>query len=116
MKVLLIKKIDKLGDKGAQVEVSNGYAKNYLIPFSKAVLATTKNINNSFKIIDQKYSLKDYNVLNNTTIIIPVKVKKNDDIYGVINLLKLSVIIKKLKLKLNIKDLSASIFLRKIGN
>ena len=43
MKVLLREKIEKLGERGEIVEVANGYARNYLIPRSLAVLATTAN-------------------------------------------------------------------------
>ena len=44
MQVILLDKIAKLGGLGAQVSVKAGYARNYLIPQGKAVMATKANI------------------------------------------------------------------------
>lgn len=45
MKIILLDNIKKLGNIGEKVEVKNGYARNFLIPNKKAILATKKNIN-----------------------------------------------------------------------
>ena len=39
MEVILLEKITKLGDPGDLVNVKSGYARNFLIPFSKAIKA-----------------------------------------------------------------------------
>ena len=44
MEVILLEKINKLGDLGDQVKVKAGYGRNYLIPVGKAVSATAENI------------------------------------------------------------------------
>jgi large subunit ribosomal protein L9 len=44
MKVILKENVDKLGRMGDLVEVSNGYARNYLIPKKLAVAATDRNV------------------------------------------------------------------------
>ncbi|RKZ80479.1 MAG: 50S ribosomal protein L9 [Candidatus Parabeggiatoa sp. nov. 1] len=44
MEVILLDRIKKLGNLGEKVAVANGYARNYLIPYGKAVAATTENI------------------------------------------------------------------------
>ena len=44
MQVILLDKIAKLGGLGDQVTVKAGYARNYLIPQGKAVMATKANI------------------------------------------------------------------------
>ena len=44
MNVILLEKINKLGDLGDQVKVKFGFGRNYLIPSGKAVSATTENI------------------------------------------------------------------------
>ncbi|MCR3756407.1 MAG: 50S ribosomal subunit protein L9 [Candidatus Westeberhardia cardiocondylae] len=44
MKVILLEKILKLGDLWDQVLVKTGYARNFLFPKGKAVLANEKNI------------------------------------------------------------------------
>jgi len=44
MEVILLQQIRKLGGTGAIVNVKNGYARNFLIPNSKALRATKDNI------------------------------------------------------------------------
>jgi large subunit ribosomal protein L9 len=43
MKVILRETINSLGIIGSEVDVANGYARNYLLPQEKAVLATPQN-------------------------------------------------------------------------
>ena len=45
MKVILKETIESLGIIGSEVDVANGYARNYLLPQKKAVLATPQNRN-----------------------------------------------------------------------
>ncbi|MFB3816954.1 MAG: 50S ribosomal protein L9 [Candidatus Methylomirabilales bacterium] len=40
MKVILMQKVERLGDPGQQVDVADGYARNYLLPKQLAVPAT----------------------------------------------------------------------------
>ncbi|MEE8342870.1 MAG: 50S ribosomal protein L9 [Gammaproteobacteria bacterium] len=44
MQVILLEKIDNLGDLGDQVKVKSGYGRNYLIPSGKAAPATQENV------------------------------------------------------------------------
>ena len=44
MQVILLDKVTHLGGVGTQVEVKSGFARNYLIPQGKAVMATAANI------------------------------------------------------------------------
>ncbi|MEC9206124.1 MAG: 50S ribosomal protein L9 [Pseudomonadota bacterium] len=44
MKVLLLKKINKLGNIGSEISVKPGYARNYLLPKKIAVLPTKENL------------------------------------------------------------------------
>ncbi|MDH3257312.1 MAG: 50S ribosomal protein L9 [Nitrospinota bacterium] len=44
MKVLLKEDVVKLGSVGDEVEVKDGYGRNFLIPTGKALLATPKNV------------------------------------------------------------------------
>ena len=44
MDVVLRERIEKLGDRGEVVAVRPGYARNYLLPKRKAVLATPHNV------------------------------------------------------------------------
>lgn len=45
MKVILLEDVKSLGKKGEIVEVSNGYARNFILPKKKGIEATTKNLN-----------------------------------------------------------------------
>ena len=44
MEVILLDKIGRLGGLGDKVKVRNGYARNYLLPLKKAVLATKETL------------------------------------------------------------------------
>lgn len=53
MEVILLKDLD-LGDRGAIVKVSDGYARNYLFPNKLAILATAKNKQHVLVIAQQQ--------------------------------------------------------------
>lgn len=56
MKVILVEDVQALGKMGELVKVAGGYGRNYLIPYGKAIKATTQNM----KILDhQTRQLKD---------------------------------------------------------
>jgi len=44
MNIILLEKVGKLGNLGDQVAVRAGFARNYLIPYGKAVPATKSNV------------------------------------------------------------------------
>ena len=44
MEIILKQSIDKLGEAGDRVTVSNGYARNFLLPKGVAIQATKQNI------------------------------------------------------------------------
>ena len=44
MNIILLEKIDRLGALGDVVNVKNGFARNFLLPFGKAKIATEENI------------------------------------------------------------------------
>ncbi|WWO98810.1 MAG: 50S ribosomal protein L9 [Candidatus Dasytiphilus stammeri] len=44
MLIILLVKIPNLGEIGDQVNVKNGYARNFLLPQKKALVATTENV------------------------------------------------------------------------
>ena len=43
MKIVLLERVEKVGSAGDQVEVADGYARNFLIPKRKAIAATSAN-------------------------------------------------------------------------
>lgn len=56
MKLILKEEVDNLGSVGDEVEVKPGYARNYLIPQGKAMVASEKNMKeyNHHKSVVQK--------------------------------------------------------------
>jgi len=50
MQIVLKEDIDKLGRRGEIVKVADGYARNYLLPFGKALPATAGNL----KVIERE--------------------------------------------------------------
>ncbi len=44
MEVILLERIEKLGQIGDVVKVKNGYARNYLLPLKKALRSTKENL------------------------------------------------------------------------
>lgn len=44
MELILLEKVQNLGDLGEKVKVKPGYGRNYLVPTGKAVPATAKNL------------------------------------------------------------------------
>ena len=44
MEIILLKKVDNLGDLGEKVNVKSGYGRNFLIPSGRAVPATAENV------------------------------------------------------------------------
>jgi len=55
VKVILIEDVDKLGSLGQEVEVKDGYARNYLIPEKLAVEATS----GALQVLEQKKREKE---------------------------------------------------------
>ncbi len=44
MDIILLQKVDNLGDLGEKVKVKSGYGRNYLIPSGRAIPATAANL------------------------------------------------------------------------
>ena len=59
MKVVLLERVQKLGQMGDIVDVKSGYARNFLLPFHKALRATEQNIK---YFEDQKSILEAKNI------------------------------------------------------
>jgi large subunit ribosomal protein L9 len=94
MKVLLTETIDSLGIIGSEVSVAKGYARNYLIPQKKALIATPQN-RKQLEQVKAKFELqiaKEKNIaeemaekLQGVTVTIPAKVSEEDRLYGSIS-------------------------------
>jgi len=91
MEVILLEKVKNLGNLGAKVVVKAGYGRNYLIPQSKAVFATDKNIElfeqrrgELEKKAQQSFSSAEQRAakFNDTTVVIPAQASDEGKLYG----------------------------------
>jgi large subunit ribosomal protein L9 len=91
MEVILREDVEKLGNRGDLVNVADGYARNFLLPQKKAVVASDSNR----KIIEQErdaHNRREAKLksefegvakqLNGTVINISQKVGENDQLFG----------------------------------
>ena len=93
MQIVLLEKIRNLGDVGQVVKVKDGYGRNFLIKFGKALRADKKNIEYvnrkrseiNKKNSEQKKQAKDiYEKIKKKSIIFNKETKENGDLYGII--------------------------------
>ena len=91
MKVILKETINSLGIIGSEVNVADGYARNFLLPQEKAVLATPQNRRqmeqerSKFEIQiakERKLAEEMAEKLKGVTCQIPAKVSDEDRLYG----------------------------------
>jgi len=91
MKVILRETIESLGLIGSEVDVAKGYARNYLLPQNKAVLATPQNRKRfeqerkkvELQIAKEKRAAEEMaQRLQGVSITIPAKVHEEDRLYG----------------------------------
>lgn len=91
MKVILKETIDSLGIVGSEVDVKDGYARNYLIPQGKAVPATKENRRKmeqerakiELQMAKEKQRAEEMAArVEGLTLQIPAKVADEDRLYG----------------------------------
>ena len=94
MEIILLETLNKLGNAGDIVFVKDGFARNYLIPNKKAIIANKKNKNdlaskmeqinqNNRKKIDEANSIKS--LLDRKKISLLMEANEEGNLYGNIN-------------------------------
>ena len=124
MKVILKETIDSLGIIGNEVTVADGYARNYLLPQNKAVLATPQNR----KILEQdkkKFELqiakekesaeKMAERLNGVSCKISAKVSEGDRLYGSVKIRDIIIALEKQDIKVDKRMVLLEEPIKKIG-
>ena len=84
MKVILIEDVKKLGKKGDVVDVSDGYARNMLLPKKLGVEATSKNLN------DLKLQKAHQQKLENKEVVLTLKVGEGGKTFGSVSAKEIS--------------------------
>jgi large subunit ribosomal protein L9 len=91
MELILLEKVQKLGDLGEKVNVKPGYGRNYLVPTGKAVPATEANIaefetrrDELEKVAVKKLSTAEERVtaLNGFEIVLMANASEEGKLYG----------------------------------
>ncbi|MBP1932314.1 50S ribosomal protein L9 [Ammoniphilus resinae] len=114
MKVILQKDVKGQGKKGQLVEVSEGYARNFLFPKGLAVEATggnIKNFENQKKSMEKRQeeekeeAKKFAKELEDITITIPVKAGEGGRLFGAVSTKQIADALKQAKLNIDKRKL-----------
>ena len=125
MKVILLEDVKSLGKKGEIVNVSDGYARNMILPKKLGVEATPKNLNdlklqkaNAEKVAQENFEAAQAFVkeLETKEIILTLKVGEGGRTFGSISGKEISEAAKKqLNLEIDKKKLQLSSPIRNLG-
>jgi len=124
MEVILQEHIDNLGKMGEVVKVSPGYARNYLLPAGKAVMADRSNkkaLEHQLKLIEAKRmkelaTLEDMSQkIESISITIPKKVGENDRLFGSVTTIEIVEALKNEKINITKDQVQTEEPIRKKG-
>ncbi|TWH46590.1 MULTISPECIES: 50S ribosomal protein L9 [Sporomusa] len=125
MKVILQQEVKKLGKKGDIIEVSEGYARNYLLPQKLAIMATANNVNNANlqKVAEERKkerALDEAKLLaaqmTKITVSIPVKMGEGGRLFGSVTAKDIAdALVKEHKLELDKRKIELKDALKSLG-
>ena len=114
MEIILLDKIDNLGNVGDIVTVKPGYARNYLFPKGLAVRSSKRNIafveekrkNIEFKIAKEKQASQAiFDSLKNVEILMEVEVGENDKLFGSVTTMDLQKALNEQNIEIEKQDI-----------
>lgn len=125
MKVILLEDVKSLGKKGDVVNVSDGYAKNFIIPKKKGVEANNANMNdlklkhaNEEKLAAQKLAdaKKLAEELKDKKVTLSIKVGEGGRSFGSVSTKEIAeAAVKQLDLSIDKKKMSLPVAIKGIG-
>ena len=125
MKIILLKKVSKLGHVGDIKEVSNGYARNFLLPNGLADIATKYSVNVKeaqkkklikTKQLEEKSKKQAAKNIDGKKIIILVKADDKGTLYAGLNKQAIADEINIQGYKINADELILKKVVKKLGN
>ena len=114
MEIILLDKIDNLGNVGDVVRVKPGYARNYLFPKGLAVRSSKRNIafveekrkNIELKIAkEEQASQAIFDSLKNVEILMKVEVGENDKLFGSVTTMDLQKALNEQNIEIEKQDI-----------
>ena len=114
MEIILLDKIDNLGNVGDVVTVKPGYARNYLFPKGLAVRSSKRNIafveekrkNIELKIAkEEQASQAFFDSLKNVEILMEVEVGENDKLFGSVTTMDLQKALNEQNIEIEKQDI-----------
>ena len=114
MEIILLNKIDNLGNVGDVVKVKPGYARNYLFPKGLAVRSSKRNIafveekrkNIELKIAkEEQASQAIFDSLKNVEILMEVEVGENDKLFGSVTTMDLQKALNEQNIEIDKQDI-----------
>ena len=114
MEIILLDKIDNLGNVGDVVTVKPGYARNYLFPKGLAVRSSKRNIalvEEKRKSIELKIAKEEqasqaiFDSLKNVEILMEVEVGENDKLFGSVTTMDLQKALNEQNIEIEKQDI-----------
>lgn len=124
MKVILQKDVKGQGKKGDVIDVSDGYAKNFLIKQKLAIEATKLNLNTLLisqeaaerrKAEEKAAATELKKRLDGTEVVIPLKVSENGKIFGALTTMAISDALADMGIQIDKKKITLSEPIKTIG-
>jgi len=125
MKIILVKDMDDLGIEGDMVEVSDGYARNYLIPKGFALPATAQNIKmmemkkrkiETNKIKKKEEALKLKELIEKVTLTIRQRAGEGEKLYGSVTSMNISKALEAEGIKIDKKKIVLQQPIKQLGS
>jgi large subunit ribosomal protein L9 len=125
MKIILKENVNNLGYKDDVVEVKNGYARNYLIPQGKAILATSS----ALKVLAENQRQRAHKLakikadaeaiaasLEGVSLTIGAKTSSTGTIFGSVNAIQIAEALEKLGHNIDRKIINIKSAVKEVGN